>query len=204
MISIRQIVTSAIAIIAVPASASTIHLIGPLIYKTGLITAPALSISIINGPLIAFNQGPFPEVIEKFTDVINSTDAAAAQINGLVFYTEGGDVPSEVTEYYVSFVNHQVALLSLLRDKAALFTLLPVIGRPVTAILGDGQRSTDGLGVKMVAAIDSSYGGLNSQVVTARARLNAAYTLTAASYDGLIGLRKREEESKREIRAFIA
>ncbi|KAK4170473.1 hypothetical protein QBC43DRAFT_306288 [Cladorrhinum sp. PSN259] len=214
MISIRNIITAIMTVIlaqAVPASASIIHLLGPLIYRTGLIVAPAISVSILNGPLIAVNQGPFPEIIAKYTDYINSTDTATDQIDGLVFYTEGGDVPDEVTYYYQMLAGNQISLLNLLRDKAALFTLLPIIGQPITALLRDGQRATDALGAKIVDAVNSDeYAGLNTQIVTSRAAINAAYARTIQSYDGLIGLKKREgghqdeQKAKREVRMFIA
>ncbi|KAK4231022.1 hypothetical protein QBC38DRAFT_467634 [Podospora fimiseda] len=205
MISIRTIVTSAIAVMAVPANAGIINLVGPLIYKTVLISGPAQLIDLITGPLIVVNQGPFPEVIQRLTDVINSTNEAAEQINGLEVLTEGGDNPSEVADYYTEFVAHQISMLNLLREKAGLFTLVPLIGQPMTAILRDGQISSDGLGAKIEAAIDPSYGNLNTNVIAARGRLNSWYNQTVDSYNGLIGLRRRGEyKDNGEANFFVA
>lgn len=60
MVSLRTLITTGVVVMATPATAIIGHLIRPLTYKTVLLFAPAQSIDLLNGPLIAFGQGPFP------------------------------------------------------------------------------------------------------------------------------------------------
>lgn len=80
----RNIFTAALALAAPISAAITpaqmVDNIRMLTSKSQALQAPAQSITIINGPLIVIGQGPFPQLIAGFTDIIATTTTAIAQM----------------------------------------------------------------------------------------------------------------------------
>jgi len=77
-------------------------------------------------------------------DIKRDLDSATEQIVDLSNYLqEGADDPQDVADAYWQFVRIQQVYLQILIAKAGLFTLVPVIGQPLTSVLRDSQRATD-------------------------------------------------------------
>jgi hypothetical protein len=51
--------------------------------KSNSLSAPAQSISIVNGPLIVVGQGPFPAIIKGLTDVVETGTQHISQMQGM-------------------------------------------------------------------------------------------------------------------------
>ena len=62
--------------------------------KSQALQQPAQQISIINGPLIHIGQGPFPQIITGFTDIVSTATTAIAQMQGTADIASGPDADS--------------------------------------------------------------------------------------------------------------
>jgi hypothetical protein len=87
MVSFRNLFTAAVAL-SVPIAAQTtpaqvVSNIQMLTQKSQALQTPAQQISIINGPLILIGQGPFPQIIIGFTDIVTTATTALAQMQGM-------------------------------------------------------------------------------------------------------------------------
>jgi hypothetical protein len=83
MVSFRTIFTSAMALSVAAAQvtpAQVVENIQTLTTKSAALQRPAQSISIINGPLIIIGQGPFPQLIVGFTDIVTTATVALTQM----------------------------------------------------------------------------------------------------------------------------
>jgi hypothetical protein len=94
MVSFRTIFTSALAL-SVTAAQSTpaqvVSNIQMITQKSQALQRPAQSISIVNGPLIVIGQGPFPQLIVGFTDIVSTATTAIAQMQGMARVPAGAD-----------------------------------------------------------------------------------------------------------------
>lgn len=97
MVSFRTFATAALAACsAVPALAALspaqmINNIQMITQKSQALQAPAQSITIINAPLIVIGQGPFPEIIKGFTDIVSTATVAISQMQGTSPVPAGAD-----------------------------------------------------------------------------------------------------------------
>lgn len=86
MVAIRNLFTAALAlatpIAAAITPAQTVDNIKLLTQKSQALQAPAQSITVINGPLIVIGQGPYPQIIAGFTDIVTTVTTAIAQMEG--------------------------------------------------------------------------------------------------------------------------
>jgi hypothetical protein len=86
MVSFRNLFTAAVAlsapVAAVLTPAQIVSNIQMLTTKSQALQAPAQSITIINGPLIIIGQGPFPQIIAGFADIISTATTAITQMQG--------------------------------------------------------------------------------------------------------------------------
>jgi hypothetical protein len=94
MVSFRKVFVAAMA--AVPALAAlspaqVVSNIKMLTQKSQALQAPAQSITIINGPLIIIGQGPFPQLIVGFTDIVSTVTTSIAQMQGSAPVTKAAD-----------------------------------------------------------------------------------------------------------------
>jgi hypothetical protein len=95
MVSLRNILTSALAL-SVPIAAQltpaqAVQNIQVITQKSQALQAPATSITIINGPLIIIGQGPFPQIIAGFVDIVSTATTAIAQMQGMARVPAGAD-----------------------------------------------------------------------------------------------------------------
>ena len=59
--------------------------------RSQALQAPAQSISLINGPLIIVNQGPFPQICKGLEEIVSTTIADVSRMNGMKPVTAGSD-----------------------------------------------------------------------------------------------------------------
>lgn len=87
MVAFGKILASAMAlavpIIAQTTPAQVVSNINTLTQKSQALQAPAQSLSIINGPLIVVGQGPFPQIITGFVDIVSTATTAISQMQGM-------------------------------------------------------------------------------------------------------------------------
>lgn len=56
--------------------------INSLTQKSSALQGPAQSITILNAPLIVIGQGPFPQIIAGFTDIVSTATVLISQLAG--------------------------------------------------------------------------------------------------------------------------
>jgi hypothetical protein len=87
MVAFGKIFTSAMAmavpVVAQLTPAQVVSNINMITQKSQALQAPAQSITIINGPLIIIGQGPFPQIITGFVDIVSTATTAIAQMQGM-------------------------------------------------------------------------------------------------------------------------
>lgn len=87
MVAFGKIFTSAMAlalpVIAQTTPAQVVSNINMITQKSQALQAPAQSITIVNGPLIIVGQGPFPQIINGFVDIVSTATTAISQMQGM-------------------------------------------------------------------------------------------------------------------------
>lgn len=137
--ALRLMALSALLLLCAPttlASVTSGELVTSINRVTGkgqALQAPANSITIVNGPLIIIGQGPFPQIIDGFTQIVTdlSSSIVAAEGSDAISGSGAKDVENAVRD----LVHVHQDLLNILTRKAGLFTTLPFIGQPVVAAL---------------------------------------------------------------------
>jgi hypothetical protein len=112
MVSFHKIFLASLAMVAPIVAQTTpeqvVTNLKMITQKSQALQAPAQSITIINGPLIIIGQGPFPQIIAGFTDIVATGTTALAQMQGMSPVPAGDksdaifDAFREVSEIHLS------------------------------------------------------------------------------------------------------
>jgi len=130
--------------------------------KSQALQGPAQSITIINGPLIVIGQGPFPQIIAGFTDIVSTATTAIAQMQGTS--PVGADADSDaIFNAFREFVRVHQVLLNILIGKAGLFNTVPFIGQPVAAVLRQIENVVDTIAFALIDMVQSRSSDLQNQ-----------------------------------------
>jgi hypothetical protein len=116
MVSFRTLATAALALAAPISAAITpaqvVDNIKTLTAKSQALQRPAQSISIINGPLIIIGQGPFPQLIVGFQDIVVTGTTYISQMSDMANVPAGQqsddiyDAFREVCTIWLLLQNH--------------------------------------------------------------------------------------------------
>ncbi|TDZ25474.1 hypothetical protein Cob_v001495 [Colletotrichum orbiculare MAFF 240422] len=148
--------------------------------KSQALQAPAQSITIINGPLIVIGQGPFPQIVVGFTDIVSTVTTSLAQMQGTPPVPAGADADA-IFDAFREFVRVHQALLNILIGKAGLFNTVPFVGQPVTAVLRQVEAVVDSIAFSLIDLVESRATDLTSQANSLGGSLQNAID----SYDGI-------------------
>ncbi|CAN9101752.1 hypothetical protein CUC08_Gglean008568 [Alternaria sp. MG1] len=203
MVSFRNFFTAAVAL-SVPVAAQlspaqVVSNIRTLTQKSQALQAPAQSITIINGPLIVIGQGPFPQIITGFTDIVSTATTAIAQMQGMPPVPAGADSDA-IFDAFREFVRVHQALLNILIGKAGLFQTVPFIGQPLAAVLRQIENVVDTIAFGLIDAVESRASDLQREANS----LDGTLTICINSYEGLSGNLKAKRSlrfARREIAA---
>jgi hypothetical protein len=94
MVSFRAIFASALALSITTAQntpAQVVSNIQMITQKSQALQAPAQTITLSNGPLIIIGQGPFPQIIAGFTDIVSTATTAIQQMQNMPTVAAGAD-----------------------------------------------------------------------------------------------------------------
>ncbi|EUC47811.1 hypothetical protein COCMIDRAFT_3288 [Bipolaris oryzae ATCC 44560] len=184
MVSIRNIFTAALALAAPISAAITpaqmVDNIKMVTAKSQALQAPAQSITIVNGPLIVIGQGPFPQIIAGFTDIVTTVTVAIAQMDGSQPVKAGAQADA-IFDAFREFVRVHQALLNILIGKAGLFTTVPFIGQPVAAVLRQIESVVDTIAFAIIDLVQSRAADLQREANS----LGATLDVCINSYQGL-------------------
>ncbi|KAK1981209.1 hypothetical protein LZ30DRAFT_720924 [Colletotrichum cereale] len=148
--------------------------------KSQALQGPAQSVSLISGPLILIGQGPFPQIIVGFTDIVSTATTAIAQMQGTPPITSAADGDA-IFNAFREFVRVHQVLLNILIGKAGLFNTVPFIGQPVAAVLRQIEGVVDTIALSLIDMVQSQSTNLMSQAKSLDGTLENAIT----AYDGL-------------------
>ena len=182
-----SILNSVVAALAVCSSAvaqltpqQAVDNIRSLTTKSQALQAPAQSITIINGPLIVVGLGPFPPLIAGFVDLVATATTAIAQMQGMAPVPAGA--PSDaIFDAFREFVRVHQVLLNILIGKAGLFTVVPIIGQPVAAVLRQVEAIVDTIAFGLIDKVESRSQDLQNQAGSLGMTIDTAIS----SFDGL-------------------
>jgi hypothetical protein len=148
--------------------------------KSQALQAPAQSINVINGPLIIIGQGPFPEIIRGFVEIVTIATTASGQMDGSAPVPAGANADL-IFDAFREFVRVHQVLLNILIGKAGLFTTVPFIGQPIAAVLRQIESIVDTIAFQLIDTVQS-----RSKDLTAQANsLSMTITTAINSYQGL-------------------
>ncbi|OHF02680.1 UVI-1 protein [Colletotrichum orchidophilum] len=122
--------------------AQVVQNINMVTQKSNALIAPAQKIDIVSGPLIIVGQGPFPQIIAGFVDIVTTVSTALTQMQGMPAVPAGAQSDA-IFEAFRDFVRVHQALLNVLIGKAGLFSTVPLIGQPVAAVLRQVENVVD-------------------------------------------------------------
>jgi len=203
MVSFRNFFTAAVAL-SVPIAAQlspaqVVSNIKMLTSKSQALQAPAQSITVINGPLIIIGQGPFPQIIAGFSDIVSTATTAIGQMQGMPPVPAGADSDA-IYDAFREFVRVHQVLLNILIGKAGLFNTVPFIGQPLAAILRQIENVVDTIAFGLIDAVESRASDLQREANS----LDGTLTICINSYEGLSGNLKAKRSlrfARREIAA---
>jgi len=203
MVSFRNFFTAAVAL-SVPIAAQitpaqVVSNIRMVTQKSQALQAPAQSITIINGPLIVIGQGPFPQIIAGFADIVSTATTAISQMQGMPPVPAGADSDA-IFDAFREFVRVHQVLLNILIGKAGLFQTVPFIGQPVAAVLRQVESVVDTIAFGLIDTVESRASDLQSQAQS----LSGTLTVCIQKYEGLTGSVKAKRSlrfARREIAA---
>ncbi|KAH9866332.1 hypothetical protein J1614_008899 [Plenodomus biglobosus] len=202
MVSFHKILTAALAmaapIVAQSTPAQVVSNIQMITQKSQALQGPSQSISIINGPLILIGQGPFPQIIIGFTDIVTTATTAIAQMQGMPPVPAGAQSDA-IFDAFREFVRVHQVLLNILIGKAGLFNTVPFIGQPVAAVLRQVESVVDTIAFALIDSVQSRATDLQGQASS----LSGSLTTAIDSYDGL-ALSKKKRSLRFARRAMVA
>ncbi|KAI1826794.1 UVI-1 [Xylaria intraflava] len=161
--------------------------------KSQALEAPAQSITIVNAPLIIIGQGPFPQIIAGFADIVSTATALAAEIGASpskrseVEKVHARDISPRdanadlVFDAFRAFVRVHQDLLNILIGKAGLLTSVPIVGQPVAAALRGVEAIVDAIAITLINLFQARADDFQSEANA----LGNTLDLTIQKYNGL-------------------
>ncbi|CAE7220468.1 hypothetical protein PTTW11_11315 [Pyrenophora teres f. teres] len=200
MVAFRNIFTAALAlatpITAAITPAEVVVNIQSITSVSLKLQVPAQKISIVNGPLILIGQGPFPELIVGFADIVSKATLAIAGMQGMPT-VPAGQATDDVFNAFREFVRVHQVLLNILIGKAGLFQSVPFIGTPIAAVLRQVEKVVDTIAFGLIATFEARANDFKTQA----GMLTGSLQVCIASYDGISVARptRRSMAARREI-----
>ncbi|KAI0447167.1 UVI-1 [Xylaria telfairii] len=141
---------------------------------------PAQSITIVNAPLIIIGQGPFPTIIQGFTEIVSTATVTISQLDGTAPITNDADA-TLIFDAFRAFVRVHQELLNILIGKAGILTKVPFIGQPVATVLRSVESVVDTIAISLIDLVESRTKDLQSEANN----LGSTLDLAIQTYSGL-------------------
>ncbi|KAF7528766.1 hypothetical protein G7054_g10077 [Neopestalotiopsis clavispora] len=156
--------------------------------KSQALQVPATSITLTNGPLIVVGLGPFPPIIAGFADIVRVVTSDIALMQGTPQVTAAAEVKA-IADAFREFVRVHQVLLNILIGKAGLFTVVPLIGAPVSAVLRQIEGVVDSIAFSLIAIVE----GTANDIAVQRQSLDGTINVSITTYNGLRGVSKKRD-----------
>ncbi|RMJ22902.1 hypothetical protein PHISP_06221 [Aspergillus sp. HF37] len=141
--------------------------------------APAKQLSVLDAPLILVGQGNFPPIVTGFTDIVQTLQVFLDQMDPETYSGNGADV---IFDSFRTFVYVHQELLNILIGKAGLFSTVPIIGQPVSAVLRALEAAIDTFVLSLIDMMESRVMDMKA---SAKA-LGSTLDTTIDAYNGLV------------------
>ncbi|KAI0458511.1 UVI-1 [Xylaria acuta] len=141
---------------------------------------PAQSITIVNAPLIVIGQGPFPTLIQGFTEIVSTATITISQLGGTAPITSDADA-TIVFDAFRAFVRVHQELLNILIGKAGILTKVPFVGQPIATVLRSVEGVVDTIAITLIDLVESRTKDLTSEANS----LGSTLDLTIERYSSL-------------------
>ncbi|KAK3936333.1 hypothetical protein QBC46DRAFT_395373 [Diplogelasinospora grovesii] len=148
--------------------------------KSQQLQGPANSITIVNGPLIIIGQGPFPQIIQGFSEIITLV-ANDIQAMGGMAPVPAGPGADAIFNAFREFVRVHQVLLNILIGKAGLFSTVPFIGQPVASILRSLESIVDTIAFGIINGVQAH----TTDFVASKDSLDGTIQIAIQRYQGL-------------------
>ncbi|KFY04321.1 hypothetical protein V491_09388 [Pseudogymnoascus sp. VKM F-3775] len=190
MISLPKLFTAALAATSVVIAAATPQQIADgiksITQKSQALQAPAQSITIVNAPLIVIGQGPFPQIIAGFTDIISTATTLSGQIGAAKRmarrqHVARGPDDDLVFNSFREFVRVNQQLLNILIGKSGVLTSVPLVGQPVATVLRSLEGIVDTIAISLISTFEARAKDLTSEANS----LGSTLDLAIQKYEGL-------------------
>ncbi|TRX94369.1 hypothetical protein FHL15_004836 [Xylaria flabelliformis] len=130
--------------------------IGSITQKSQALQAPAQSITTANAALFLLGQGPIPEIITDFGDIVSTATALAALLPGTPPITKrderehARDISARGPDADLVFNAFRAELLNILIGKVGLLTIVPFVGPPVATALRGVESIVDTIAIDLI------------------------------------------------------
>ncbi|PMD12183.1 UVI-1 protein [Hyaloscypha hepaticicola] len=114
--------------------------------------APANSINLLSGPLFLIGQGPFPQIVVGFSQIITTVTDDIQAMQGQQPFSVMSDEQS-ILDAFTTFVEVHQELLNILIGKAGILNDLPLVGPPVAQVLRSLEGVVDTIAFGLIAAV---------------------------------------------------
>ncbi|KAK3904810.1 hypothetical protein C8A05DRAFT_31385 [Staphylotrichum tortipilum] len=166
MVSIRSILTGAVAFLASSITADTTTPqqvagdINQLAQKSQALQGTAHNITALNAPLIMLEEGPFRDLVAGYTEIIQSGKKLISDLDG--FGPIAGSDADQIYTAFHEFAAASQALHQILIDKAGILLKIPIISQPVTTVMLLQEAVIDGIALLLINATPAKADELNA------------------------------------------
>ncbi|KAI1741811.1 hypothetical protein F4680DRAFT_415177 [Xylaria scruposa] len=152
--------------------------IGSITQKSQALQVPAQSITALSGPQFLLNQGPIPQLITGFADIVSTGNALIAlfpgtgHINRTIERDErehARDISARgpdadlVFNAFRAFVRVHQELLNIIIGKAGVLTLFPFVGPPIAAALRGVEGIVDTITITLIGLLQDHVDDLTAE-----------------------------------------
>ncbi|KAI0912218.1 UVI-1 [Ustulina deusta] len=142
--------------------------------------APANSITLVNAPLIIIGQGPFPQIIAGFTQIVTVVGATITSMDGTQPVSSQADADL-IFNAFRGFVRVHQQLLNILIGKSGILTSIPLVGQPVAAVLRQVEGVVDTIAIALIDIAEARAQDLESEANN----LGGTLDLAIQKYQGI-------------------
>ncbi|PMD29432.1 UVI-1 protein [Hyaloscypha variabilis F] len=158
-VAITATMTSVYAQLTAPQIVSNINIVTS---DSQALQAPANSINILSGPLFLIGQGPFPQIVIGFTQIVNTVTDDIQAMQGTQPFNVLSDENS-ILDAFTTFVEVHQELLQILIGKAGLLNDLPFVGPPVAQVLRNLESVVDTIAFALIDLVPDVAGRFTDQ-----------------------------------------
>ncbi|OAK94683.1 hypothetical protein IQ06DRAFT_285757 [Phaeosphaeriaceae sp. SRC1lsM3a] len=187
MVSLRTLITSALALaapIAAQTAAQIVSNVNILTQQSQALQPIAQGLVVTDVPLLTIGQGRYPQIINGLAAQTQTVITYGNQMQGAAPITDA----TEATNVYNAvrtFVHTEQRLLNTLTGKAFLTDTAPFIGAPVSAVLRSLQDTLDAFQFGLINKVPSR----STDLATLRQSLDETLDTTIERYSGPLSKR---------------